>query len=83
MAFFLASNASAKLPPRLGVGVVLRLPSELLAPFNPRPESRCPSSPGFRPAAGRFAGGAGGVGFDLAAGGAGGGLGAGVACSST
>lgn len=51
------------------------------------PESRCDSSTGLRPAAGRLFGGAGGVGFDLAAGGAGGsravGAGVGATCSST
>lgn len=87
MAFFRAKSASARLPPRLGVGVVLRLVSDPLAPLRLMPESRWVRSAGLRPAAGRFAGGAGGIGLDLAAGGAGGGrgvgAGAGAACSST
>lgn len=68
IAFFLASRASARLPPKLGCGVVLRLFSELalLAPFKLIPESRCWRSAGFRAAAGRLAGGAGGAGFVLA-----------------
>lgn len=88
IAFFLARSASARLPPRLGVGVLLRLPSDPLAPLRLMPESRCCRSAGLRPAAaGRLAGGAGGVGLALTAGGAGGargaGAGAGAACSST
>ena len=87
MAFLRASSASAKLPPRLGVGVLLRLVSEPLVPLRLMPESRCCRSAGFLPAAGRLAGGAGGVGLALATGGAGGGrgagAGAGAACSST
>lgn len=85
MAFLRASRASAKLPPRLGVGVLLRLVSDPLAPLRLMPESRGCSSAGLRPAAGRFAGGAGGL--ALPAGGGGGargaGAGAGGACSST
>lgn len=80
MAFFLARRASAKLPPRLGVGVLLRL-SDPLGVLRLMPESRCWSSAGLRPAAGRLAGGAGGVGLER--GGAGGARGAGGACSST
>lgn len=81
IAFFLAKRASAKLPPRLGCGVELLLLSELLAaPFKLMPESRCCRSAGFRAAAGRLAGGTGGVGLALATGGAGGGRGA---CSLT
>jgi hypothetical protein len=41
MAFFRASNASAKLPAKLGVGVLLRLPSDPFEPFRLIPESRC------------------------------------------
>jgi len=91
MAFFLASRASASPPAKLGVGVLLRLPSD---PFMLIPESRagnCGAAAGFLPAAGRLAGG---VGFaaplaPFAAGGGGGGLataaggGGGGACSST
>lgn len=40
MAFLRARRASARLPPKLGVGVVLRLPSEPLAPLRLMPESR-------------------------------------------
>jgi hypothetical protein len=92
MAFFLARRASARLPARLGVGVLLRLPSEPFAPFKLIPESRCCRTAGFRPAAGRFPGGCGGVGFDrivavpFCDGGGGGNRGAGAgagACSST
>jgi hypothetical protein len=72
MAFCRARSASAKLPPRLGVGVLLLLLSEPLAPLRLMPESRGCGSAGLRPAAGRFAGGAGGAGFGLLAGGGGG-----------
>lgn len=92
IAFFLASNASARPPARLGVGVVLLLPSDPpFAPFRLMPESRCCSAAGFLPAAGRFAGGCGAEGLPRPAGpfvrGGGGGsrgatTGAG-ACSST
>lgn len=90
MAFFLANKASASPPAKLGVGVLLLLPSD---PFKLIPLSRagsCGAGAGFRPAAGRFAGG---VGFGLppaplaaAAGGGGGGRGAATGaetCSST
>jgi len=40
MAFLRARRASAKLLPKLGVGVLLRLLSEPLAPFKLKPESR-------------------------------------------
>lgn len=88
MAFFLASSASARLPARLGVGVLLLLLSD---PFKLIPESRACSPAGFLPAAGRFAGGCGAAGFALAAepltaGGGGGGRGAATgaaSCSST
>lgn len=87
MAFFLANNASAKLPARLGVGVLLLLPSD---PFKLMPESRACSAAGFFPAAGRLAGGCGAAGLAFAApftaGGGGGGRGAATgagACSST
>lgn len=85
IAFFLASNASAKLPAKFGF--------DELAPFSAPPlrlipESLACSAAGFLPAAGLFAGGAGGVGFALpfGAGGGGGARGAGAgaaACSST
>lgn len=84
MAFFLANSASARLPARLGVGVLLRLLSD--PPLDPArliPESRGCSATGFRP--GR-AGGVGAAGFarPLATGGGGGARGAGAgACSST
>jgi hypothetical protein len=93
MAFFRASSASAKLPARLGVGVLLLLLSD--PPLTPTPESRVCSPAGFLPAAGRLAGGWGAAGFALAAapfaaGGGGGGRGAATgagagagACSST
>jgi hypothetical protein len=89
MAFLRARSASAKLPAKLGVGVLLLLPSE--PPFRLMAESRACSGAGLRPAAGRLTGGCGGVGLPLAAplaaaGGGGGGLGAatgGGACSST
>ncbi len=90
MACFLASSASAKLPARLGVGVLLLLLSD---PFRLMPESRACSPAGFLPAAGRLAGGCGAEGFARAAppfgaGGGGGGRGAATgagagACSST
>lgn len=87
MAFFRASRASAKLPAKLGVGVLLLLLSD---PFMLIPESRACSPAGFLPAAGRLAGGCGAAGFARApfagAGGGGGGRGAatgGGACSST
>ena len=91
MAFFLASSASAKLPARFGVGVLLLLLSDPLAPFRLMPESRGWSAAGFLPAAGRLTGGCGGVGlprFPFAAGGGGGARGAttgggGAACFST
>lgn len=86
IAFFLASSASAKLPARLGVGVLLRLPSEPLVPARLIPESRGCNAAGFRP--GRAGGvGAAGLARPLATGGGGGargwGAGAGAACSST
>ena len=93
MACFLASNASASPPAKLGVGVLLLLPSD---PFMLIPESLAGSvgaGAGFLPAAGRFTGG---VGFAPAplvplaagAGGGGGSLGAATGggawtCSST
>lgn len=80
MAFLRARRASARLPPKLGVGVLLRLPVLPFSVLRLMPESRCCSSAGLRLAAGRFAGGCGGVG--LARGGAGGARGAG-ACSWT
>lgn len=97
MAFFLASNASARLLPRLGVGVLLRLLSDPLAPLlmtESRGVEACACRfAGLRPAAGLLAGGAGGVGLARAApfwppGGGGGARGAGAgagsgACSST
>ena len=79
MAFLRARRASARLPPRLGVGVLLRLPVLPFSVLRLMPESRCCSSAGLRLAAGRLAGGCGGVG--LARGGAGGARGAGGACS--
>jgi len=89
IAFFRANKASASPPAMLGVGVLLRLPSD---PFKLIPESRagsCGAAAGFLPAAGRFAGGVGLAAREpnpLAAGGGGGGRGAatgGGACSST
>jgi hypothetical protein len=88
MAFFRANKASAKLPARLGVGVLLLLLSD---PFRLMPESRACSPAGFLPAAGRLAGGWGAAGFPLAAaplaaGGGGGGRGAaigGASCTSS
>ncbi|AEO53324.1 hypothetical protein MYCTH_2294482 [Thermothelomyces thermophilus ATCC 42464] len=93
MAFFLASSASARLPARLGVGVLLLLLSE---PFMLMPESRACRPAGFLPATGRLAGGCGAAGLAraatpfaaAAAGGGGGGRGAGAgagagSCSST
>lgn len=93
MAFFLANKASAKLPARLGVGVLLLLVSE---PFRLMPESRACSAAGFLAVAGRLTGGCGAAGFALAAaaaaaapfgaGGGGGGRGAATgagSCSST
>ena len=92
MAFFLASSASARPPATLGVGVLLLLLSLPPFPFRLMPESLGCRAAGLRPAAGRFWGGCGGVGFALpfaaaaTAGGGGGGLGAttgAAACSST
>lgn len=57
IAFFLANSASARLPAKLGVGVLLRLLSEPFAPARLIPESRGCDGTGFRPAAGLFAGG--------------------------
>jgi hypothetical protein len=66
MALCLALNASAKPPAKLGVGVLRPLSVPLpLAPFMLIPESRgAGGGAGLRPPAGRFAGGAGGVGLN-------------------
>lgn len=65
IALCLARNASARPPAKLGVGVLrpLLLPLPLFEILIP--ESRgAGGGAGFRPATGRFAGGAGGVGLD-------------------
>lgn len=54
MAFFRAKSASAKLPAKLGVGVLLLL---LSVPFRLMPESRGCTAVGLRPAVGRLTGG--------------------------
>ena len=65
MALCLALNASANPPAKLGVGVLRPLSVPLpLAPFMLIPESRGAGGAGLRPAAGLFAGGAGGVGLE-------------------
>lgn len=64
MAFCLALRASARPPARLGVGVLRPLSVPLPLVLRLIPESRgAGGGAGLRPAAGRFAGGAGGVGF--------------------
>lgn len=84
MAFFLARSASARLPAKFGFDAPLSEP----LPFKLIPESLACRAAGFLPAAGLFAGGAGGVGFarPFVDGGGGGARGAGAgagACSST
>lgn len=73
MAFFLASSASARDGPRLGVGVLLRLLSEPFGPVRLMPESRACRAAGFLP--GR-AGGVGAAGLARPLGGGGGARGA-------
>jgi hypothetical protein len=64
IALCLALKASASPPAKLGVGVLRPLSVPLPLLFMLMPESRGASGgAGLRPAAGRFAGGAGGVGF--------------------
>lgn len=81
IAFFLANNASAKLGPKLGVGVLLLLESE---PFwRLIPLSRGCNAAGLRPG---LAGGVGAAGLARPLGGGGGARGAAAgagACSST
>lgn len=82
MAFFLANSASARLGPKLGVGVLLLLESE---PFwRLIPLSRGCKAAGLRPG---LAGGVGAAGLERPLGGGGGArgaaTGAGAACSST
>jgi hypothetical protein len=68
IALCLALKASASPPARLGVGVLRPLSVPLPPPLRLIPESLgAAGAAGFLPATGRFAGGAGGVGFARAA----------------